>query len=127
MSTVGVGVDYWIWALQLSGIGTTLTGINFFVTIIKMRAPGMTMFKMPVFSRASLCANILIIASFPILTVTIALLTPDRYTGTHFFTNDMGGNMMMYINLIWARVTRKCTSRFCRCSGSSRNRRDLLA
>ncbi|WP_171290844.1 cbb3-type cytochrome c oxidase subunit I, partial [Acinetobacter baumannii] len=70
--------------------------------IIKMRAPGMTMFKMPVFSWASLCANILIIASFPILTVTIALLTLDRYLGTHFFTNDMGGNMMMYINLIWA-------------------------
>ncbi len=67
-----------------------------------MRAPGMTMFKMPVFSWASLCANILIIASFPILTVTIALLTLDRYLGTHFFTNDMGGNMMMYINLIWA-------------------------
>ena len=92
----GVGVDYWIWALQLSGVGTTLTGINFFVTIIKMRAPGMTMFKMPVFTWASLCANILIIASFPILTVTIALLTLDRYLGTHFFTNDMGGNMMMY-------------------------------
>ena len=97
-----VGVDYWIWAVQLSGIGTTLTGINFFVTIIKMRAPGMTMFKMPVFSWASLCANILIIASFPILTVTVALLTLDRYLGTHFFTNDMGGNMMMYINLVWA-------------------------
>ena len=98
----GVGVDYWIWALQLSGIGTTLTGINFFVTILKMRAPGMTMFKMPVFTWASLCANVLIIASFPILTVTIALLTLDRYLGTHFFTNEMGGNMMMYINLIWA-------------------------
>ena len=98
----GVGVDYWIWALQLSGVGTTLTGINFFVTILKMRAPGMTMFKMPVFTWASLCANILIIASFPILTVTVALLTLDRYLGTHFFTNDMGGNMMMYINLIWA-------------------------
>lgn len=97
-----VGVDYWIWALQLSGIGTTLTGINFFVTILKMRAPGMTMFKMPVFTWASLCANVLIIASFPILTVTVALLTLDRYLGTHFFTNDMGGNMMMYINLIWA-------------------------
>lgn len=71
----GVGVDYWIWSLQLSGIGTTLTGINFFVTILKMRAPGMTMFKMPVFTWASLCANVLIIASFPILTVTVALLT----------------------------------------------------
>lgn len=79
----------------------------------------MTMFKMPVFSWASLCANILIIASFPILTVTVALLTTDRYTGTHFFTNDMGGNMMMYINLIWARVTRKCTFWFCRYSVSS--------
>ncbi|SJL84366.1 cytochrome o ubiquinol oxidase subunit I [Vibrio palustris] len=98
----GVGVDYWIWALQISGVGTTLTGVNFFVTILRMRAPSMPMMKMPVFTWASLCANILIIISFPILTVTIALLTLDRYLGFHFFTNDMGGNMMMYINLIWA-------------------------
>ena len=98
----GVGVDYWIWALQISGVGTTLTGVNFFVTILRMRAPTMPMMKMPVFTWASLCANILIIISFPILTVTIALLTLDRYLGFHFFTNDMGGNMMMYVNLIWA-------------------------
>ncbi|EQB2604966.1 cytochrome o ubiquinol oxidase subunit I [Aeromonas salmonicida] len=98
----GVGVDYWIWSLQISGLGTLLTGINFFATIIKMRAPGMTMMRLPVFTWTALCANILIIASFPILTVTVALLTADRYLGTHFFTNDMGGNMMMYINLIWA-------------------------
>ncbi|WWO96130.1 MAG: cytochrome o ubiquinol oxidase subunit I [Candidatus Dasytiphilus stammeri] len=98
----GVGVDYWIWSLQISGIGTLLTGINFFVTIIKMRAPGMTLFKMPVFTWTSLCSNVLIIIAFPILTVTITLLTLDRYLGTHFFTNEMGGNMMMYINLIWA-------------------------
>lgn len=98
----GVGVDYWIWSLQISGLGTLLTGVNFFATIIRMRAPGMTMMRMPVFTWTALCANILIIASFPILTVTIALLTADRYLGTHFFTNDMGGNMMMYINLIWA-------------------------
>ncbi|WWO99012.1 MAG: cytochrome o ubiquinol oxidase subunit I [Candidatus Dasytiphilus stammeri] len=98
----GVGVDYWIWSLQISGIGTTLTGINFLVTIIKMRAPGMTMFKMPVFTWTALCSNVLIIIAFPILTATIALLTLDRYLGTHFFTNDLGGNMMMYINLIWA-------------------------
>ncbi|MBC8949178.1 MULTISPECIES: cytochrome o ubiquinol oxidase subunit I [Xenorhabdus] len=98
----GVGVDYWIWSLQLSGVGTLLTGVNFFVTILRMRAPGMSMMKMPVFTWASLCTNILIIAAFPILTVTVALLTLDRYLGTHFFTNDMGGNMMMYINLIWA-------------------------
>ncbi|QFI55490.1 cytochrome o ubiquinol oxidase subunit I [Aeromonas simiae] len=98
----GVGVDYWIWSLQISGLGTLLTGVNFFATIIKMRAPGMTMMRLPVFTWTALCANILIIASFPILTVTIALLTADRYLGTHFFTNDMGGNMMMYVNLIWA-------------------------
>ncbi|ASA58332.1 cytochrome o ubiquinol oxidase subunit I [Vibrio gazogenes] len=98
----GVGVDYWIWALQISGVGTTLTGVNFFVTIMRMRTPGMPLMKMPVFTWASLCANILIIISFPILAVSIALLTLDRYMGFHFFTNDMGGNMMMYINLIWA-------------------------
>lgn len=98
----GVGVDYWIWSLQISGIGTLLTGVNFFVTILKMRAPGMSMMKMPVFTWTALCSNVLIIAAFPILTVTIALLTLDRYLGTHFFTNDLGGNQMMYVNLIWA-------------------------
>jgi cytochrome o ubiquinol oxidase subunit 1 len=98
----GVGVDYWIWSLQISGIGTLLTGVNFFVTILKMRAPGMNMMKMPVFTWTALCSNILIIISFPILTVTIALLTLDRYIGTHFFTNDFGGNQMLYVNLIWA-------------------------
>ncbi|AFA41448.1 cytochrome o ubiquinol oxidase subunit I [Wigglesworthia glossinidia endosymbiont of Glossina morsitans morsitans (Yale colony)] len=98
----GVGVDYWIWSIQISGIGTTLTGINFFVTILRMRAPNMSMMKMPVFTWTSFCTNILIIAAFPILTVTIFLLTLDRYLNTHFFTNDMGGNMMMYINLFWA-------------------------
>ncbi|MFG6666239.1 cytochrome o ubiquinol oxidase subunit I [Halomonas sp. HNIBRBA4712] len=98
----GVGVDYWIWALQISGIGTTLTGINFFVTILKMRTKGMTLFRMPIFTWTSLCANVLIIASFPILTATIAMLTLDRYLGMNFFTNELGGNVMMYVNLIWA-------------------------
>ncbi|QCI17273.1 cytochrome o ubiquinol oxidase subunit I [Buchnera aphidicola (Aphis helianthi)] len=97
----GVGVDYWIWSLQISGIGTTLTGINFLVTILKMRAPGMNFFKMPVFTWASLCTNILIVISFPVLTVTLLLLTLDRYFDFHFFTNDLGGNAMMYVNLIW--------------------------
>ncbi|NIH16520.1 MAG: cytochrome o ubiquinol oxidase subunit I [Buchnera aphidicola (Periphyllus lyropictus)] len=96
-----VGVDYWIWCLQIAGIGTTLTAINFLVTILKMRAPGMTMFKIPVFTWTVLCSNLLIIASFPVLTITLLLLTLDRYLGFHFFTNDMGGNMMMYVNLIW--------------------------
>ncbi|TKI06286.1 cytochrome o ubiquinol oxidase subunit I [Martelella alba] len=98
----GVGVDYWIWSIQIAGIGTTLTGVNFFATILRMRAPNMPMMKMPVFTWTALCTNVLIIAAFPILTVTIALLTLDRYLGTHFFTNDMGGNMMMYVNLFWA-------------------------
>ena len=98
----GVGVDYWIWALQISGIGTTLTGINFFVTILKMRTKGMTLFRMPIFTWTALCTNVLIILSFPILTATIAMLTLDRYLGMNFFTNDMGGNQMMYVNLIWA-------------------------
>ncbi len=98
----GVGVDYYIWSLQISGIGTLLTGINFFVTILKMRCPGMNYMKMPVFVWTALCTNVLIMAAFPILTVTLALLTLDRYLGMHFFTNDLGGNQMMYINLIWA-------------------------
>ena len=102
MFSPGVGVDYWIWSLQISGIGTLLTGVNFFVTILKMRAPGMTMMRMPVFTWTAFCTNVLIIISFPILTATIALLTLDRYLGTHFFTNDLGGNQMMYVNLIWA-------------------------
>ena len=97
-----VGVDYWLWALQISGIGTLLTGVNFVVTILRMRAPGMTLMKMPVFTWTSFCANVLIVVAFPILTVSITLLTLDRYLGTHFFTGDMGGNQMMYVNLIWA-------------------------
>ncbi len=97
----GVGVDYYIWALQISGIGTTLSGVNFITTILKMRAPGMTLMRMPVFTWASLCANILIVAAFPVLTVTLGLLTMDRYLGMHFFTNSLGGDPMMYLNLIW--------------------------
>ncbi|WP_438754271.1 cytochrome o ubiquinol oxidase subunit I [Pararhizobium sp. O133] len=97
----GVGVDYYIWGLQVAGVGTTLSGINLIATIVKMRAPGMTFMKMPVFTWTSLCTNILIVATFPILTATLALLSLDRYVDTNFFTNDLGGNPMMYINLIW--------------------------
>jgi cytochrome o ubiquinol oxidase subunit 1 len=97
----GVGVDYYIWALQISGLGTTLTGINFLVTILKMRTPGMKLMHMPIFTWTALITNILIIAAFPFLTISLLLLTADRYLGTHFFTNDGGGNAMMYINLIW--------------------------
>jgi len=96
-----VGVDYYIWGLQVAGIGTLLSGINLIATIVKMRAPGMTMMKMPVFTWTALCTNILIVAAFPVLTAVLALLSLDRYAGTNFFTNDLGGNPMMYINLIW--------------------------
>src|SRR5215471_11972836 len=96
-----VGVDYYIWSLQVAGVGTLLTGINFIVTIVKMRAPGMDVMKMPIFTWTALCANVLIVAAFPVLTAVLALLSLDRYVGTNFFTNDLGGNPMMYVNLIW--------------------------
>ncbi|MDR6290685.1 cytochrome o ubiquinol oxidase subunit 1 [Inquilinus ginsengisoli] len=95
------GVDYYIWGLQIAGIGTLLSGVNLVATIIKMRAPGMKMMQMPVFTWTALCTNILIVAAFPVLTAVLALLSLDRYVGTNFFTNDFGGNPMMYVNLIW--------------------------
>ncbi|MBC3879211.1 cytochrome o ubiquinol oxidase subunit I [Undibacterium sp. FT79W] len=96
-----VGVDYYIWSLQIAGVGTLLSGVNLIVTIVKMRAPGMTMMKMPVFTWTALCTNVLIVAAFPVLTAVLAMLSLDRVFGTNFFTNDMGGNSMMYVNLIW--------------------------
>src|SRR3954467_5053225 len=98
----GVGVDYYLWSLQISGIGTLLSGINFVTTILKMRAPGMSYLRMPVFCWTALCSSMIIIAAFPILTATLAMLALDRYLGFHFFTNEAGGNPMMFVNLIWA-------------------------
>lgn len=97
----GTGVDYWLWAVQIGGAGSILTGINFLVTIIKMRAPGLTLMRMPLFVWTSLTTTILIILSFPVLSVALALLALDRYLGMHFFTNDLGGNMMLYNNFFW--------------------------
>ena len=96
-----VGVDYYIWSLQISGVGTLLAGINFIATILKMRCPGMTLMKMPVFVWSALCAMILVALAFPVLTVTLALLSLDRMLDMHFFSDFAGGNSMMYINLIW--------------------------
>lgn len=101
LQSPGVGVDYYIWALQIAGVGTLLSGVNFVVTIVKMRAPGMSMMKMPVFTWTALCTNILVVAAFPVLTAVLAMLSMDRYLDTNFFTNDLGGNAMMYVNLIW--------------------------
>jgi cytochrome o ubiquinol oxidase subunit 1 len=97
----GVGVDYYLWALQISGIGTLLAGINMVTTILKLRAPGMGYMRMPVFCWTALSSSMLIVAAFPVLTATFGMLLLDRYVGMHFFTNDGGGNFMMYINLIW--------------------------
>jgi cytochrome o ubiquinol oxidase subunit 1 len=98
----GVGVDYWLWSVQISGLGTMLSGINFLVTIFKMRCPGMTLMKMPIFTWSILCTMVLVVFAFPILTATLGLLSFDRLLGMHFFTPDFGGNPMMYVNLIWA-------------------------
>src|ERR1700753_3620312 len=97
----GVGVDYYLWALQIAGLGTLLSGVNLTTTILKMRAPGMSYSRMPVFCWTALASNLLIVAAFPILTATFAMLLLDRYCGFHFFTNEMGGNPMMFVNLIW--------------------------
>ncbi|MER9299291.1 cytochrome o ubiquinol oxidase subunit I [Mesorhizobium sp. M0621] len=98
----GVGVDYYLWSLQISGVGTLLTGVNFVTTVLKIRAPGMTLMRMPMFCWTTLGSNLLIVAAFPILTATLAMLLLDRYVGFHFFTNEAGGNVMMFMNLIWA-------------------------
>jgi cytochrome o ubiquinol oxidase subunit 1 len=98
----GVGVDYYLWALQISGIGTLLAGINLVTTILKLRAPGMSYMRMPIFCWTALASNLLIVGAFPILTATLGMLLLDRYVGMHFFTNAAGGNAMLYFNLIWA-------------------------
>jgi cytochrome o ubiquinol oxidase subunit 1 len=97
----GVGVDYYLWSLQISGIGTLLSGVNFVTTILKMRAPGMCYMRMPLFCWTALASNLLIVAAFPVLTALFAMLLLDRYLGFHFFTLDAGGNAMMYVNLFW--------------------------
>ncbi|MFZ0611722.1 MAG: cytochrome o ubiquinol oxidase subunit I [Desulfobacterales bacterium] len=97
----GTGVDYWIWSFQIAGIGSLMTGINFLVTILKMRAPGMTLMRMPLFAWTTIFTNVLMVFAFPVLTVALALITLDRYLGMHFYTNALGGNMMMYANLFW--------------------------
>ncbi len=98
----GVGVDYWLWSVQISGAGSLLSGINFLVTILKMRCPGMTLMRMPIFVWATLATMVLVVFAFPILTATAAMLSTDRLLDTHIFTAEFGGNPMMYINLFWA-------------------------
>jgi cytochrome o ubiquinol oxidase subunit 1 len=97
----GVGVDYWTWSIQISSIGTTLNAVNMIATIVMMRAPGMTWLRLPVFTWTTLSTNIIGLTAFPVLGVALALLSADRYIGTHFFTAGHGGNLMLYTNLFW--------------------------
>ena len=98
----GVGVDYYLWSLEIAGVGTLVAGINLVTTVLKIRTRGMSYLRMPMFCWTTLATNLLIVAAFPILTATLAMLLLDRYLGFHFFTNEAGGNMMMFMNLIWA-------------------------
>ncbi len=98
----GVGVDYYLWSIEISGAGTLVAGINLVTTVLKIRTKGMNYLRMPMFCWTTLATNLLIVAAFPILTATLAMLILDRYLGFHFFTNEAGGNMMMFMNLIWA-------------------------
>lgn len=97
----GPGENFYLLSIQISGIGSIASGINFIVTILKMRAPGMTLMKMPLFCWSVLGSCIIIIFAFPALTVALAGLMMDRMFGAHFFTMLHGGNPMMYINLFW--------------------------
>ncbi|HXN69280.1 MAG TPA: cytochrome o ubiquinol oxidase subunit I [Bradyrhizobium sp.] len=98
----GVGVDYYLWSIEISGVGTLVAGINLVTTVLKIRTKGMNYLRMPIFCWTTLATNLLIVAAFPILTATLAMLLLDRYLGFHFFSNEGGGNMMMFMNLIWA-------------------------
>ena len=115
----GVGVDHYFLSLQISGLGTLLSGINLTTTLLKLRAPGMSYMCMPIFCWTSLASNLLIVAAFAVLTATFAILLLDRYCGFHFFTSEAGGSPMMYINLIWIWAARQSTSSSCRPSGFS--------
>src|SRR5699024_1019655 len=97
----GPGENFYLLGLQLAGIGTLATGINLMVTILKMRAPGMKMFQMPVFTWSTFITSFIIVFAFPILTIALALLTIDRVFGGQFFTLTGEGMPMMWANLFW--------------------------
>jgi len=95
------GADYYVVGLQIAGIGTLIGGINFLVTIINMRAPGMTFMRMPMFTWASFITSALILFAFPALTVGLAALMFDRLFGGNFFDPTMGGNVVLWEHIFW--------------------------
>ncbi|CAH8767720.1 cytochrome aa3 quinol oxidase subunit I [Paenibacillus dendritiformis] len=96
-----VGMNFYSIALQIAGIGTLMTGVNFIVTILKMRAPGMTLMRMPMFTWSVLITCVIILFAFPVLTVALALMMFDRMFGAQFFTMANGGMDMLWANLFW--------------------------
>ncbi|MBM7095904.1 MULTISPECIES: cytochrome c oxidase subunit I [Alteribacter] len=97
----GTGIDYYVLGLQISGLGTLISGINFLVTIINMRAPGMSMMRMPLFTWSSFVASALILFAFPALTVGLLLLMLERLFGATYFAVDFGGNVVIWQHLFW--------------------------
>ena len=97
----GVGNNYYAWSIQISGFGTLMTGINFITTIMKMRAPGMTLMRMPMFTWSILITSLIITCAFPVIAVAMAMMTLDRQMGTKFFAMGDGGMDMLYANLFW--------------------------
>ncbi|GIO22329.1 cytochrome c oxidase subunit I [Oceanobacillus sp. J11TS1] len=97
----GHGIDFYVMGLQLSGAGTLMGGINFIVTIVLMRAPGMTYMRMPLFTWTTFVASILILFAFPALTVGLFLMMFDRMFGSAFFDAALGGNAVIWQHLFW--------------------------
>lgn len=97
----GHGVDFYVLGLQIAGLGTLIGGINFLVTIINMRAPGMTFMRMPMFTWASFVTSGLILFAFPAITVGLVLLMFDRLFGGNFFNPDAGGNVVIWEHIFW--------------------------
>ncbi len=97
----GIGTDFWILGLQILGVASLAAAFNFIVTIINMRAPGMTMMRLPVFTWMTLVTSFLIIFAFPAITIALAELMFDRYFGTNFFRVDMGGQPILWQHLFW--------------------------
>lgn len=101
LASEGHGIDFYTLGLQISGFGTLMGGINFLVTIINMRAPGMTFMRMPLFTWSSFVASALILFAFPPLTIGIFLLMFDRLFGSNFFDPAAGGNTIIYEHFFW--------------------------
>ncbi|HEY6808385.1 MAG TPA: cbb3-type cytochrome c oxidase subunit I, partial [Gemmatimonadales bacterium] len=97
----GPNIDFWLLGLQILGVASLAGGFNFIVTILNLRAPGMKMMRLPVFSWMTLVTSFLIITAFPVITVALAFLMFDRFFGTHFYLTSAGGDPVLWQHLFW--------------------------